>query len=295
MLELEGIWVPLITPFRAGQVDLPAAQALARRLVDQGVDGLVVCGTTGEPATMDEAEQARLLAAVLEAVDGACPVVFGLAGYDTSSVAARAAALDASGAAGLLISAPYYVRPSQEGLRLHFEAIARATELPIVLYNIPYRTGVNIALDTARALAENPRFVGIKESGAGNLAQLQGLIDTTPLKVMSGEDELIFITCCLGGHGAISAAAHLRPDLYRRMIEHIRAGRLPQARAITRVLQPMIRLLFSEPNPGPIKAALALQGEIAEELRLPMTPVSATCRAELERALPAFMAWNPPD
>ncbi len=295
MLELEGIWVPLITPFRAGQVDLPAAQALARRLVDQGVDGLVVCGTTGEPATMDEAEQARLLAAVLEAVDGACPVVFGLAGYDTATVAARAAALDASGAAGLLISAPYYVRPSQEGLRLHFEAIARATELPIVLYNIPYRTGVNIALDTARALAENPRFVGIKESGAGNLAQLQGLIDTTPLKVMSGEDELIFITCCLGGHGAISAAAHLRPDLYRRMIEHVRAGRLPQARAITRVLQPMIRLLFSEPNPGPIKAALALQGEIAEELRLPMTPVSAACRAELARALPAFMAWNPPD
>lgn len=295
MQHFEGLWVPMVTPFRGGALDLPAAQALAHRLVMQGVDGLVVCGTTGEPATMDEAEQARLLAAVLEAVDGACPVVFGLAGYDTATVAARAAALDASGAAGLLISAPYYVRPSQEGLRLHFEAIARATALPIVLYNIPYRTGVNIALDTARTLAENPRFVGVKESGAGNLAQLQGLIDTTPLKVMSGEDELIFITCCLGGHGAISAAAHLRPDLYRRMIEHIRAGRLPQARAITRVLQPMIRLLFSEPNPGPIKAALALQGEIAEELRLPMTPVSAACRAELARALPAFMAWNPPD
>jgi len=295
MLEIEGIWVPLITPFRAGQLDLPAAQALARRLVDQGVDGLVVCGTTGEPATMDEAEQSRLLAAVLEAVDGACPVLFGLAGYDTATVAARAAALDASGAAGLLISAPYYVRPSQEGLRRHFEAVAQATELPIVLYNIPYRTGVNIALDTARALAQNPRFVAIKESGAGNLAQLQGLIETTPLKVMSGEDELIFITCCLGGHGAISAAAHLRPDLYRRMIDHIRRGELPAARAITRVLQPMIRLLFSEPNPGPIKAALALQGEIAEELRLPMTPVSAACRAELEHALPAFLAWTPPD
>ena len=294
MLEFEGIWVPLITPFRGGEVDLPAAQKLARRLVDEGVDGLALCGTTGEPATMDDAEQARLLAAVLEAVDGACPVLFGLAGYDTATVAARAAALDASGAAGLLISAPYYVRPSQEGVRLHFEAIAQATELPIVLYNIPYRTGVNIALDTARALAENPRFVAIKECG-GNLAQLRGLIETTPLKVLSGEDDLIFVACCLGGHGAISAAAHLRPDLYRRMIDHIRAGRLPAARAIARVLQPMVRLLFSEPNPGPIKAALALQGEIAEELRLPMTPVSAACRAELERALPAFMAWNPPD
>ncbi len=280
-----GIWLPLITPFRNNRLDTVALEKLTSLAAQAGCRGVVLCGTTGEPATLTDDEKRDVLAAVQAAGQGRLGIVMGISGSDTGAVAEEARAWSGSGIDGLLISAPYYVRPSQEGIRLHFEEVARHTNLPIVLYNIPYRTGVNIELDTARRLAENPQFAAIKESGGGNVDQLFDLITRTPLKVLAGEDHMVFINACLGGHGAIAAAAHLRPDLYVRTFALAAAGRLAEARALFAPLVPLIRALFAEPNPGPVKATLAMQGLIAEELRLPMTPVSPACRERLRGLL----------
>lgn len=283
MSSYEGIWLPLITPFRDGELDLSAAQKLVRHYADAGIHGLVVCGTTGEAATLDEAERLRLLDAVLEAA-GDCPVMMGLGNNDTREAVQGLKALERRSVAGLLVVTPYYTRPSQEGMRAHFTAIAHQTAHPIIVYNIPYRTGVNLNLATAQALCELPNIVAIKESG-GNMDQLMDLIRHTRLQVLAGEDHLIFSTLCLGGTGAIAAAAHVRPDLYVAMYAAMKAGDIARAREISWRLLPMIRALFSEPNPGPIKALLARSGWIAEELRLPMTPVSTACSEALVTAL----------
>lgn len=285
MQSFEGIWLPLVTPFRKGMVDLAAAARLAAHYARRGVHGLVVCGTTGEAATLSDDEQLRLLAAVVEAA-GPCPVAMGISGSDTAAVAAAARRCGTLPVAALLVTAPGYVRPSQDGIRRHFEAVAAATDRPIMLYNIPYRTGVNIDVATVRALAANPQFVAIKESGA-NLPQLMDLLRETPLRVLCGEDHLIFTAGALGAHGAVAAAAHVRPELFVALYGHLRAGRLAEARALHNRLLPVVRLLFAEPNPGPVKAALAAAGWIEDELRLPMTRASESCRAQLHAALAA--------
>jgi 4-hydroxy-tetrahydrodipicolinate synthase len=289
MTRFEGVWVPMVTPFRYGRVDVEAAQRLAAGLADDGVHGLVVCGTTGEAATLSATEQNTLLSAVLEAAGSRCPVVMGISGCDTRAMADRVTRLEDRGIAGFLVSAPAYVRPSQEGILLHFRTIASSTGRPILIYNIPYRTGVNIEPATVKALSTDGRFAAIKECG-GNIQQLMDLINETPLKVLCGEDSLTFVTLCLGGHGAIAASAHIRPDLHVRLFELIRAGQIERARSISRALLPLIRLLFSEPNPGPVKTALALQGKITEELRMPMMSASEGCRKQLESALERVMA-----
>lgn len=290
MTAFQGIWVPLVTPIRNDQPDLAAMQRLAENLLQGGVDGLIVCGTTGEPATLSEVEQDRILAAVLEVTGTRAPVLFGLAGYDTAAMRARLRELEQQPLAGWLISTPYYTRPSQEGIRRHFEALAAATEKSVLLYNIPYRSGIAMETETLKALARHPRIVGIKQSAGNDLDQLAALIHETPLQVLSGEDALVFTCACLGGHGAISAAAHIRPDLYRRLLAHVRAGELEQARRLHYALLPWIRLLFSEPNPCAIKAVLAMMGLIPDGLRLPMVEASEDLRRRLERALPDVLA-----
>lgn len=279
-MRFEGIWVPLVTPFRAGQVDHAALAALAARLAEAGASGLMVCGTTGEPGTLSRTEQDTVLATVLTAVQGQCPVVMSIAGYDTAAVAADAAHFSQTGIAGLLVTAPYYVRPSQEGMRLHFEAVAAATPLPIVIYNIPYRTGVCLELETLQALARNPQFAALKECGASP-ERLLRLIHETPLFVLTGEDDMVFVTACLGGAGAVAASAHVFLAEQQEILRRVQAGDVAGARNIHRQISPLLRLLFSEPNPAPLKAALAMQGILQEELRLPMTPVSEVCREAL--------------
>lgn len=280
----EGIWIPLVTPFRDGAVDTAALARLAGHLARQGIAGLVVAGTTGEPATLSREEQEQVLVTVLDAVAGRCPVVMGLAGADTAAVAREAAHFSHHALAGVLVTAPYYVRPSQRGLQRHFEAVAGATPLPVLIYNIPYRTGVTLELVTLQALARNPQFAAIKECGA-DANRLSALIEETPLAVLSGDDDMMFVNACLGGAGAITAAAHLRTADFVAMVEHVRRGELAAARAIHQSLRPLLRALFSEPNPGPLKAALALQGWVREELRLPMTPAGAACRETLRSLL----------
>jgi 4-hydroxy-tetrahydrodipicolinate synthase len=282
MQLFEGIWLPLITPFHNGELDLTAARRLVNYYIDAGIHGFVVCGTTGEAATLDEIEQLALLDVVLETAAGRRPVVMGLASNDTREALRMLRPIQRRPVAGLLTVAPYYSRPSQGGIEAHFRAIAAETPLPLILYNIPYRTGVNIDLATVQSLADVPTIVAIKESG-GNMNQLMDLIRETRLQVLSGEDHLIFTTLCLGGTGAIAAAAHLHPDQHVRVYESFRAGNFALARELAAKLLPITRALFSEANPGPIKALLAHQGHIVEELRLPMIQVSATLRDSLIR------------
>ncbi|MDW5417810.1 4-hydroxy-tetrahydrodipicolinate synthase [Iodobacter sp. CM08] len=290
MVQFEGIWVPMVTPFLDGQVDFASAARLAQHLQLQGVDGLIISATTGEAATLSTAEQHQLLDTVIAAVGPNYPIAFGISGNNTAEVVKAVQAVNNKPIAALLISAPYYVRPSQQGILQHFNAIAAASQHPIMIYNIPYRTGVNIDPQTIKALSTNPQFVAIKESASGNIEQIYQLINETPLKFLSGEDHLIFSCCCLGGHGAISAAAHIRPDLFKKMQQHIQAGNLAAARKIDQQLRPLIKLLFVEPNPAPVKAVLAMQGLIHEELRLPMTAVSAATKAQLALLLEEIMA-----
>lgn len=284
MLTFEGIWVPIVTPFRNGSIDFDAAQRLAVDLANDGVHGIVVCGTTGEAAALDEPEQAALLQSIIEAVGSRCPVVMGISGSNTRIVAEKVARYNQYEPAGFLISPPSYVRPSQQGILLHFQAIAAQTDRPIIIYNIPARTGVNMEAETVIALASDPHFVAIKES-SGNVAQLAEIINSQSLKVLSGDDALFLTTLDLGGHGAISAGAHIRPDLFVRIYELMQAGQVAQASTLFNALLPLIKLLFSEPNPGPIKAALAAQGRIREELCLPMTPMSAAGQKKLAAIL----------
>jgi 4-hydroxy-tetrahydrodipicolinate synthase len=284
LTSLRGIWVPLATPLHHGDIDLTALQNLADGLIAQGAHGLVVCGTTGEASQLDLAEQDATLAAVLEVAHKRCPILMGIGGSDTFAAASKALQFDDTALAGYLVSTPAYVRPSQEGLVRHFEAIAEATAQPIVLYNVPARTGVNLELATARRLSVNPQFIGIKEAG-GSLQQMTELVRRTPLSVLCGDDALLFAALCGGGHGAISAAAHIRVDLYVRLFDLVRAQKLAEARALFDQLLPIIGLLFSEPNPAPLKAALSMRGLVGEELRLPMTPASTECKLGLAAAL----------
>jgi 4-hydroxy-tetrahydrodipicolinate synthase len=287
--SLHGIWAPLVTPMHHGDIDLSRLQNLAAGLIAQGVHGLVVCGTTGEAPQLDLAEQSAVLAAVLETAHKRCPVLMGIGGSDTFAAASRVLRFDDMELAGYLVSTPAYVRPSQEGLLRHFETIADATDHPIVLYNVPARTGVNLELETARRLSERKQFAAIKEAG-GSLRQMTDLVQHTTLAMLCGDDALLFASLCAGGHGAISASAHIRADLYVQLYDLVRAERLVEARALFQKLLPMIRLLFSEPNPAPLKAALSMQGLMRDELRLPMTPATDSCKTGLAAALEALDA-----
>ncbi|HEY0268260.1 MAG TPA: 4-hydroxy-tetrahydrodipicolinate synthase [Methyloradius sp.] len=281
---IKGIWVPLITPFKKQKVDLPALQNLAVDMIRSGVHGLVVCGTTGEAMSLSEKEQLDVLIAVQEVTGANYPIVMGVNAHNTTSAIEKVTLLNHFDLAGFLISVPYYVKPSQKGILMHFQQIANASGHPIILYNNPGRTGVNMEVTTVTALAKDSRFVGIKESSP-DAAQLLGIAQRTKLKLFAGDDSLLLQTMNAGGIGAISAAAHIRPDLYVKIYNLVAAGKHAEACLLFNVLLPLIQLLFLEPNPAPVKALLAHQGRIGEELRLPMTPVTEGHKRKLIKAL----------
>lgn len=293
MSYFKGIWVPMVTPFHQGKVDLDAAQELANYCVYSGVQGLVIAGTTGEGCALDKNEQQNLLAAVHEAVGHYCPLILGLSGSSTRELVDKVKRFKPDLLSGLLISPPSYVRPSQEGIHKHFNSIAAATELPIVIYNIPARTGINMTTSVIADLAQNPQFVAIKECGE----QIEELLTLDKIPVLCGNDDALFNNLRLGAAGAISAAANIRPDLFVLLYDLISNGHIKQARNLFELLLPLIKLLFSESNPAPVKAALAMQGLIGESLRLPMTCMSASGKAalrkELDRVLNIVAGYEP--
>lgn len=282
MTSFTGIWVPLATPFRRGEIDTPALQALACRL-QPDVSGLVVCGTTGEAAALDDAEQLDALDAVLQAVPG-CDVVMGLAGNNLRAVTARLKQLQERPIRGVLVPPPYYIRPSQAGLVNYFLALAEISDVPLIVYNIPYRTGVAMEFDTLATIARHPRIVAVKDCG-GDPGLTMRLIAETKLQVLAGEDQQLLSTLALGGTGGILASAQLRPDLFSRIVTAMREGRIAEARETFYRLLPIIRLMFQEPNPGPLKAALALSGWMTEELRSPMQQASPALKGKIAEEL----------
>jgi 4-hydroxy-tetrahydrodipicolinate synthase len=276
MSVFTGIWVPLVTPFADGAIDHRALRKLVELYGAAGVSGLVALGTTGEAAALERSEQAAVLDTVLDAANGV-PVIVGLAGNNAAHLRDAVARVSALPVAGILTPAPLYVRPSQDGLRRHFLDLADASAKPLVIYDIPYRTGVQIDADTLLSLAAHPRIQAVKDCG-GSLEKTLALILDGRLQVLAGDDLNIFSTLCLGGRGAIVASAHIRPELFVAMHRAAAAGELDEARAIFHTLVPAIRALFSEPNPGPVKAALSAMGLICDELRPPMTRATGKFR-----------------
>ncbi|MDR6604459.1 4-hydroxy-tetrahydrodipicolinate synthase [Achromobacter deleyi] len=279
----QGVWVPLVTPFSGGAVDGGALRRLVRHYAAAGVDGLVVCGSTGEAASLDDAEQLAVLDAVLTEA-GRLPVVMGLAGNHQGHVLQRLSAFGTRPLAGILAPAPYYVRAGQEGAAAYFRCLADASRFPLVLYDIPYRTGTTLDTETLLSLAAHPNIAAIKDCG-GSLAKTLALIADGQMNVLAGEDLQSLSTLCLGGTGMIAAAAHIRPDLFVAMYQAVRAQQLDLARRLFQALVPVIQLAFEEPNPGPLKAQLGRQGLLSEELRLPMPAASAALAVRMDAAV----------
>ncbi len=266
--EFSGLWIPLITPFKNGLVDHESLGSLVKRYAKDGVSGFVVCGSTGEAAALDDAEQLAVLQIVLQAC-GTLPLVMGVSGYNLPKMVAWVKVLATCNIAGLLVPAPVYIRPSQSGLLAWFTAIADATHIPLVIYDIPDRTGSIIDLATLMNLAAHPRIVAIKDCG-GDAAKTRALIADGRLALLAGDDAQIFTTVAQGGVGAIAASAHIRTQEFVEVVRHLRTGDLTLARRAWEPLPALIDAMFTEPNPASIKAALTAQGLIQNELRLPM-------------------------
>lgn len=267
MSNFQGIWVALVTPFRNGEIDFASLDRLVGKLLEDGVAGLVVCGTTGEAAALSQSEQLAVLDAVLQQVPPD-RVIMGLAGNQLSALLDLQREIQRRPLAGLLVPAPYYIRPSQAGLEHFFTTLADAAEVPLVLYDIPYRTGIRIERDTLRRIVSHPNIQAIKDC-AGDAETTMALIVDGQVQVLAGEDTQIFNTLCLGGAGAISASAHIRADLYVSMQQRVAGGDLQGARRLHYQLLTWMQAAFAEANPSAIKAALALQGLIGEETRAP--------------------------
>ncbi|QUN31660.1 4-hydroxy-tetrahydrodipicolinate synthase (plasmid) [Cupriavidus sp. KK10] len=282
-----GIWVPMVTPMGAGSLDLSGAARLAERYAEAGVNGLIILGTTGEGSLLSTRERQVFAAAVLEAVHGELPVMAGVGAVDTRAVCAQIAELDAFDLAGYLVPPPYYLRPSDEGIVWHFNEVARATDRPLMLYNVPKRTGCAMSPPLIRSLLAHPQIAAVKECDSGNLGALSGDLHTT---VLCGEDAAMLDHLLAGGAGVIAASSHIRPDLFVRLLHLAQTGHFGAARALFARLARLISPMFSEPNPAPVKAALALSGAISPETRLPLQPASSLLVQRLEEA----MALLPP-
>jgi 4-hydroxy-tetrahydrodipicolinate synthase len=267
-----GVGTALITPFtKSGALDEAAITRLAKRQIDHGVHFLVPCGTTGETPTLSAAERRRVVELVLEAANGKVPVMAGAGGYDTQEVVHLSKEMQSIGAQGLLSVTPYYNKPTPEGLYRHFSAIAEATSLPIVLYNVPGRTGCNIDAATLARLATIPRVVGVKEA-SGNIQQMVEICRAVPpdFLVLSGDDALTVPLMSIGGRGVISVASNIIPAEMSKMVEAAERGDYAAARQQHQRLVPLMLGNFVESNPGPVKFAMAAVGLCEEVYRLPM-------------------------
>jgi 4-hydroxy-tetrahydrodipicolinate synthase len=278
----EGVSTALITPFRDGAVDESALAELVEYQIAAGVDGLVPCGSTGESATMSHAEHVRVIELVVAGSRGRVPVIAGTGSNNTREAVELTRHAKEAGADGALLISPYYNKPTQQGIVEHYAEIARATDFPLVVYNIPGRTASNMLPATIAQLAEIPQVVGVKEA-CGDLGQISEVIVRCPddFAVLSGDDALTLPLIAVGGKGVISTSSNVAPA---EMVELVRAaigGDLARARAVHQRLLPLFDALFCETNPIPVKAALAVAGRVGGEIRLPLTEITAPNRERL--------------
>ena len=287
MTTLSGCGTAIVTPFADdGAVDWPALRALVEWQVAEGIDFIVACGTTGEAQTLTHEEQAQVVTATREAVAGRVPVMAGATSNDTHRAVEAVRRMCDAGADVILTASPYYNRPTQEGLRRHFEAVADASARPVLLYNVPGRAGVNLLPATAVALAAHGNIVGIKEA-AGDMHQALELLRLRPegFRVFSGDDWMALPLCACGGDGLISVASNELPRELTELVRLARAGELTAAQALLWRLLPLLDANFIESNPIPVKAALAAMGRIRNVLRLPLVPAQPATVLRLRQEL----------
>jgi 4-hydroxy-tetrahydrodipicolinate synthase len=282
-----GCGTALVTPFtRDGAVDESGVKRLARRQIDAGIHFLVPCGTTGESPTLSEDERVRIVELVVEEAAGRVPVLAGAGGYDTKDVIHTAQRMKQAGANGLLSVTPYYNKPTPEGLFQHYSAIAGEVGLPVILYNVPGRTGCNIDVATVVRLSGVPNIVGVKEA-SGNISQIVEICGAVPADfiVLSGDDALTLPVMSVGGRGVISVSGNEVPAEMARIVELAERGDFEAARRIHRELLPLLSVNFIESNPIPVKSAMAALGLLEEVYRLPMVPPREASRARIRQVL----------
>ncbi|MBK1817203.1 4-hydroxy-tetrahydrodipicolinate synthase [Luteolibacter yonseiensis] len=290
-MSFSGTYTALITPFRNGEIDVPAFKSLIDRQVAAGITGIVPVGTTGESPTLDTDEHIEVIRLAVEFADGRCEVLAGTGANSTSEAIELTEAAESLGATGSLQVCPYYNKPSQEGLYLHFKAIAESTNLPIMLYSVPGRSGIEIAPETAARLAADcPTIVAIKEAG-GSVDRVNQLVQAVPagFGILSGDDPLTlpFVSC--GATGLVSVASNLIPEVIVSLVNACLAGNFTEALALQKQYYPLMRGLMSlDVNPVPIKSAVALQGHCLPDLRLPLAPLSAGAHDQLVALLKSY-------
>lgn len=285
--QISGLWLPLVTPFKDGAVDFASYERLIDHYIGLGVDGLFPLGTTGESPALDETEIDELVDRTVARTAGRVPVFVGVGGNATRKVAKELKRLERFAFAGIVSVCPYYNRPSQDGLLAHFRSLAAATDRAMVIYNIPYRTAVNLSNDSLLELAEVPNIVGVKDS-SGSVAQSLELLGRKPkdFAILTGEDALYFTMMANGGDGGILAASHLMTGRFIEVGRRFAANDVAGARAAWAPLAQFVPLLFAEANPMPIKYLLWRQGLIASpECRLPLTKISDGLAKRLDSIL----------
>lgn len=284
-----GSIVAIVTPFRKGKVDERALGDLIEFQLANGTDGIVPCGTTGESATLSHEEHERVVLFTIEAVNRRVPVIAGAGSNSTAEAIALTRHAKKAGADGALLITPYYNKPMQEGLFRHYQAVAQAVDLPLVLYNIPSRTSVNLLPATVGRLAAIRNIVAIKE-GSGSLQQVSEIIQACGdrITVLSGDDPLTLPMMAVGAKGVVTVTANIAPADMAAMVDAFAAGRLDQARRLHDKLYPLFTALFYETNPIPVKTALAMMGKIDGELRLPLSPMASESREKLARVMKEY-------
>jgi 4-hydroxy-tetrahydrodipicolinate synthase len=282
-----GVGTALVTPFtKGGELDETGVRRLARRQIDAGVHFLVPCGTTGESPTLSSDERIRVVEIVADEANGKVPILAGAGGYDTKEVIHAARDMQQAGANGLLSVTPYYNKPTAEGLFQHYRAIAESTPLPIVVYNVPGRTGVNVDVPTLARMAEIPNIVGVKEA-SGNITQMCEVCRAVPAEfiVLSGDDALTLPLMAIGGRGVISVASNEIPAEMAQMVEAAEREDFAAARKIHARIMPLLMVNFIEANPVPVKAAMADMGLLEERYRLPMVSPRSESREKIRKVL----------
>jgi len=281
-----GTFTALLTPFRNGEVDVEALEGMVELQIQHGASGLVPCGTTGETPAMSEAEDRLVVETVVRVANGRVPVIAGTGSNSTDMAIKYTAMAQEVGADGSLQVAPYYNKPTQEGLYRHFTAIAESTELPLVLYNIPGRTGVTISAETMGRLAEIPTIVGVKDSTL-SMNMIADVIDLCgeEFDVLSGDDPMTLPLIALGGRGVISVASNVAPGAISDMVNSLFSGDFERGRELHYELLPLFRALFVETNPIPVKTAASLLGLCSDEMRLPLVPMKGENLRVLQETL----------
>lgn len=282
----EGTIVALVTPFKNGKLDKKALKNLVDFQIGNGTKAIVACGTTGEASTLSYEEHEAVIDIIIETAKGRVPVIAGTGSNNTCEAIELTKYAKKAGADASLVVTPYYNKPTQEGMFRHYKALADAVDLPMILYNVPGRTGVNLLPGTVARLAAIKNIVAVKEA-SGNLGQVCEIIRSVPrdFTVLSGDDGLFFPMMALGAKGVISVASNVAPRLMSDLYDAWVAGDVEKARAIHYKLWPLFDVLFVETNPIPVKTAVALMGMVAEEFRLPLSPMGADNRKKLSKVL----------